>query len=38
VRKSVWIEKHDKYLIDMDELRTYPAVETLLYELLRDSV
>lgn len=36
VKKSVWSEKQDKYLIEMDKLRTYPAVETLLYELLRD--
>lgn len=36
VRKVVWIEEQDKFLIKIDELRKFPAVETLLYELLRD--
>ena len=36
VRVLVWIEKQDKFLIKIDELRKFPAVETLLYELLRD--
>jgi len=36
VKKSVWIELQDKYLIDIEKLQEFPAVETLLYELLRE--
>ena len=36
IKKSVWIELPDKFLIDIEKLTEYPAVETLLFELLRE--
>ncbi len=36
IKKSVWIELPDKFLIDIEKLNEYPAVETLLFELLRE--
>jgi tRNA(Ile)-lysidine synthase len=36
IKKSVWIELPGKFLIDIEKLTGYPAVETLLFELLRD--
>jgi len=36
IKKSVWIELPDKFLIDIDKLSDFPAVETLLFELLRE--
>jgi len=36
IRKEVWIEEQEKILIDLEKLRAYPAVETLLFELLRE--
>lgn len=36
IKKSVWIELPDKFLIDIEKLTAYPAVETLLFELLRE--
>jgi tRNA(Ile)-lysidine synthase len=36
IRKSVWIELPDKFLIDIEKLTEYPAVETLLFEFLRE--
>jgi tRNA(Ile)-lysidine synthase len=36
IKKSVWIELPDKFLIDIDKLTEYPAVETLLFEFLRE--
>jgi tRNA(Ile)-lysidine synthase len=36
VKKMVWIELEDKFLIDIEKLLEFPAVETLLYELLRE--
>lgn len=36
VKKSVWIELHDRSLIDIDKLLEFPAVEMLLYELLHE--
>jgi tRNA(Ile)-lysidine synthase len=36
IKKSVWIELPGKFLIDIDKLSEYPAVETLLFELLRE--
>ncbi len=36
IKKSVCIELPDKFLIDIEKLTGYPAVETLLFELLRE--
>lgn len=36
IKKSVWIEVPGKFLIDIEKLSEYPAVETLLFELLRE--
>ena len=36
IKKAVWIELPDKFLIDIEKLTGYPAVETLLFELLRE--
>jgi tRNA(Ile)-lysidine synthase len=36
IKKSVWIELSDKYLIDIDKLLEFPAVETILFELLKE--
>jgi tRNA(Ile)-lysidine synthase len=36
IKKSVWIELPDKVLIDIEKLTEYPAVETLLFEFLRE--
>ena len=36
IKKLVWIELPGKFLIDIEKLTEYPAVETLLFELLRD--
>jgi tRNA(Ile)-lysidine synthase len=36
IKKSVWIELPDKWLIDIEKLSEYPAVETLLFEFLRE--
>lgn len=36
IKKSVWIELPDKFLIDIEKLTEFPAVETLLFEFLRE--
>jgi tRNA(Ile)-lysidine synthase len=36
IKKSVWIELPDKFLIDIEKLSEYPAVETLLFEFLKE--
>ncbi len=36
IKKTVCIELPDKFLIDIEKLTEYPAVETLLFELLRE--
>ena len=36
IKKTVWVDLPDKCLIDIEKLRSYPALETLLYELLKD--
>jgi len=36
IRKQVWIELHDKVLIDIEKLIEFPSIETILYELLRE--
>jgi tRNA(Ile)-lysidine synthase len=36
IKKTVWIEVPGKFLIDIEKLSEYPAVETLLFELLRE--
>jgi tRNA(Ile)-lysidine synthase len=36
IKKSVWVELPDKFLIDIEKLIEFPAVETLLFELLRE--
>jgi tRNA(Ile)-lysidine synthase len=35
VRKAVFTEMPDRYLIDIEKLQKFPAVESLLFELLR---
>jgi tRNA(Ile)-lysidine synthase len=35
IKKEVWSEMPDRYLIHIGALKRYPATETLLYELLR---
>jgi tRNA(Ile)-lysidine synthase len=36
IKKSVWVELPDKFLIDFEKLQEFPAIETMLYELLKD--
>ena len=36
IKKAVWVELPDKCLIDIEKVKSYPAVETILYELLKD--
>ena len=36
IKKEVWTELPDRYLIHIGALKKFPATETLLYELLRD--
>lgn len=37
IRKAICINLHDKQLIDIEKLLEYPSVETILFELLRDT-
>jgi tRNA(Ile)-lysidine synthase len=36
IKKTVWTELPDRVLIDIEKLKEFPAVETLLFEILRE--